>query len=415
MATVYKRSKDRKQKNSKWIISWYDAERAKWRDKTGYVDKRASMEMGERLERGAALRAEGLVDPMDEHRRTDINVHLAEFVAGLTAEGRSPRYVLQVENRIRRIIEGTGAKRMHELDPVRINRFLSGLRIKERQLSGYTRNEYVGTVRAFTMWAVQARRIKVDPLASLRRTERKAIRVAHPRRALTMAEMARLLDAAQRRPLLDLQTVRTGPNAGMPVGNVRDHIARRAERMGRERRLAYLIALWTGLRRSEIQALTWGDVDLDSLPARIRLRAETTKSRRADTLVIHPQLADELRACREQGPAGDPVVSSVPSMKVLRSDLKLAGIEYGDQASGYVDFHAIRKTLSTMMARAGMSQRVRQAHMRHTDPRLTDVTYMDEALLPVADELLRLPGVPETAAEQEGAAAVLRATGTTGN
>ena len=39
------------------------------------------------------------------------------------------------------------------------------------------------------------------------------------------------------------------------------------------------------------------------------------------------------------------------------------------------------------MAAAGMSQRVWQAHMRHTDPRLTECTYMDESLLPVAEQL----------------------------
>ncbi len=33
--------------------------------------------------------------------------------------------------------------------------------------------------------------------------------------------------------------------------------------------------------------------------------------------------------------------------------------------------------------------------MRHTDPRLTNVTYMDESLLPVADELYSMPWIPD--------------------
>lgn len=88
------------------------------------------------------------------------------------------------------------------------------------------------------------------------------------------------------------------------------------------------------------------------------------------------------------------VVRSVPDMKTFRADLRLAGIDEGNRETGFIDFHSLRKTLSTMMAMAKMSQRVRQSHMRHTDPRLTDNTYMDERLLPVAQELATVPAIP---------------------
>ena len=47
-----------------------------------------------------------------------------------------------------------------------------------------------------------------------------------------------------------------------------------------------------------------------------------------------------------------------------------------------------------MMAVARMSQRARQSHMRHANPRLTEMTYMDERLLPVMDELAQVPPIP---------------------
>ncbi len=264
----------------------------------------------------------------------------------------------------------------------------------------------------FTKWAVEARRIDADPLVSLKRVERRAIKRTHPRRAMSVDEVSRLLDAAERRPEAELLTVRHGPEKGTLSANVRPEVLERARRLGRERRLAYLIALWAGLRRSEIKALVWGDVWLDRAVPIIRLRAETTKSQRADTQVIHGQLANELRAFRtEDHLDSDPVVSTVPSMKVLRADLRFAGIDPGTQATGYVDFHAIRKTLSTMMAASGMSQRARQAHMRHTDPRLTENTYMDEALLPIASELAKLPAIPDASDPVENAIQ-LQATGT---
>ncbi len=124
---------------------------------------------------------------------------------------------------------------------------------------------------------------------------------------------------------------------------------------------------------------------------------ETTKSKRADAVVIHPQLADELRAIRpETVEAGTSVVRRVPGIKAWKADLKAAGIKYGDTRIGYADLHAQRKTLSTMLAAAGVSPRVRQAHLRHTDPRLTEGTYTDEAMLPIAAELAKLAPIPRS-------------------
>ncbi|MHC4064441.1 MAG: tyrosine-type recombinase/integrase [Planctomycetota bacterium] len=219
---------------------------------------------------------------------------------------------------------------------------------------------------------------------------------------------------AEKRPVEELLTVRVGLNRGQRTAKVRPEVLERARRLGRERRLAYTLAIWAGLRRSELAALAWGDADLDSLVPVIRLRAETTKSKRADRIAIHPQLADELRALRPVDARPDtPVVSKVPGMKAWRADLKAAGIDYGDETTGYADLHAQRMTLSTMLAAAGVPQRVRQAHMRHTDPRLTENTYMDEALLPVAAELAKVPAIP--APDDSGPEVIpLRKTGTDG-
>jgi len=291
-----------------------------------------------------------------------------------------------------RIIEGTEAELLRDLDTVRILRFLSGLRVMERPLSGITRNEYIVSIKSFTSWAVQSRRIDPDPLITLKRTGRKAIKPKHPRRALTMAEIGRLLEATTRRPLLEVQTVRTGKNKGKPVGRVSKEARDKMIQLGQERRVSCLLAYWTGLRRNEIKRLQWRDIDLDVVPARTRLRAETTKSRRADVQVIHPQLAEALREWQpKRVRKNQAVVSSVPGMTVMKLDLKLAGIEHGNEQISYADLHAQRMSLSTSMAVHRLSPRVRQAHMRHADPRLTDVTYMDESLLPVADELYSMP------------------------
>ena len=47
-----------------------------------------------------------------------------------------------------------------------------------------------------------------------------------------------------------------------------------------------------------------------------------------------------------------------------------------------VDFHALRNTFTTKLARAGVPQRLVQELMRHSDPRLTAMVYTDGSQLP---------------------------------
>jgi len=403
MATIFKRKDRTYNSRAKWRARWKNAETGKWQTSIAYLDKQASLALGERLEQESARRSEGLIDPLDKQRKRPISEHLEEFITRLKTGERNGRYVFQVRSRILRVIEELNLLRLYEFDPVNVLKFLSGLRFNGRALSGITRNEYITSLKAFTRWAVEARRIEIDPLATLKRGERKAIKPKHPRRALTLSEIGRLLDATVRRALLETQTIRMGKNKGKAVAKVTQEVWEKKIRLGQERKMCYLLAFWVGLRRNEIKELKWDDVDLDITPPRIRLRAEVTKSRRADVQVIHPQLAEALRKWRDENIDNNQyVVSRVPGMKVLKADLKLAGIEYGNEQIGYADLHAQRMSLSTTMAVHRLSPRVRQAHMRHTDPRLTDNTYMDETLLPVAEELFSIPWIPDMTAKAAG-------------
>lgn len=403
--SVYKRARDKRKKDTKWIVAWTD-ENGVRKAKTAFTDYEASLELARKIAKRAAMATAGQADPFEQHRETSVARHLEDFVAGLKSANRAPRYIMQVENRINRILGVLKTKFLHELDPVAVDRYLTDLARKEKH-SGITRNEYITSIKSFTKWAVTYRRMKDDPLAGLKLTERRAIDPAHPRRALTMDEIGRLLMAAQQRPLLELKTVRHGPDKGKQTAKVKDKTEARAKAKGRERRLVYLFAAWTGLRRNEIRQLTWGDVQLETLPAKLVLRANTTKSKRADALPIHPQLADDLRAWRpaNAGPA-DFVFGTVPNMKCLRADLALAGIPNKDEAGRFADLHSLRVSLSTMLAANRVSPRATQALMRHTDPRLTAGVYTDEKLLPLAAELVNVPSIPTNHATASHAARV---------
>ncbi|MCX5658364.1 MAG: tyrosine-type recombinase/integrase [Planctomycetota bacterium] len=401
MAYVFKRKADKGDKNKKWYVRWRDAQGKRWRTSAGYVDKAASQKQGERLEAESAQLAEGVITTFDQHRLRPIDEHIRDFIDHLKARGRATMYVQQVEQRVRRIVEGIGAKRIIDLDPVRIEQMLARLKYDDKPLGGRTVNEYITTIKGLTRWLIRVRRLDIDPLVSLSKIEPKRIQQVHPRRALTLDEISRLLAAAERRPVDEVTTIRRGKRAGQRRANVRDWVIQRMKLLGRERRLAYLVAVWTGLRRSEIEALQWGDLVLDAEFPVIRLRAHVTKAKRADTLAIHPQLVAELKAMRPTDVSLQaPVVPTVPNMAVFKADLKMAGIAYGDATTGYADFHSLRVTLNTNMAVAGVSSRLRQLQMRHSDPRLTEITYLDERMLPVHEAITSLPGIQLTPANR---------------
>ncbi|MGC4033601.1 MAG: tyrosine-type recombinase/integrase [Tepidisphaeraceae bacterium] len=265
------------------------------------------------------------------------------------------------------------------------------------RLSVTTRNEYLNSLKGFTRWAFNRRKIDHDPLACLSQADERNAERMHPRRALTVEEVSALLDAAIRRPVVDLKTVRTGQHKGRLNAKVREGMLAKARQTGVDRLMAYLLIIWTGLRRGEAAKLQWRDVRLEAEHPYIQLRPEMNKAKREDRIPLHPQLVEALKAYQPAkfAPASA-VLSTVPSMDVLRRDLAFAGIDYGNREIGFADLHAQRKTLNMMLATQGVESRIRQAHLRHTDVRLTEDVYFDNSLFvePHAEKLNRTAAIP---------------------
>ena len=159
------------------------------------------------------------------------------------------------------------------------------------------------------------------------------------------------------------------------------------------------------LRRGEIEQLQWGDVHLgDGEGAHIQLRAKATKAKRADTLPLQSDLADELRAARPMFAAPTALVfPHPPKMATLKNDLAKAEIPQTDAAGRVVDFHSLRYTLGTLLQAAGTPLRTAMLLMRHTDPKLTLSTYVTLEHLDTAGAIERLPDLdakPEAQKEQ---------------
>jgi len=81
----------------------------------------------------------------------------------------------------------------------------------------------------------------------------------------------------------------------------------------------------------------------------------------------------------------------MPSHHTVQLDLATAGIPKADEQGRTVDFHALRYTFATNLHRSGVSFRIAQQLMRHTDPRLTANIYTDAQALDTAHAVNRLP------------------------
>jgi len=156
---------------------------------------------------------------------------------------------------------------------------------------------------------------------------------------------------------------------------------------------AYRMILSTGLRRDELRQLQWGDVKLNAPMPHIELRAETTKAKRGDALPLRADLVELLKVHRADAGDDERVVRTLPSMESHKRYLANAGIAFVDDRNRRVDFHALRHTYGSLLAKAGIAPRVAMSLMRHTDMRLTMNVYTDPKIFDMAGAVEKLPAM----------------------
>jgi integrase len=147
-------------------------------------------------------------------------------------------------------------------------------------------------------------------------------------------------------------------------------------------RIAVLIAAVTGLRRSEIRGLRWGDVDFEKLWLNLRrgivrkhqTRLKTEASRRG--IPIPQELAEALIEWRNQSPyqADDDWVLASPTTNgrsplwldiVLQRYIRPILIEA--KITKTVGWHTFRRSLSVILANQGEKVKVVQELLRHSN------------------------------------------------
>ena len=88
---------------------------------------------------------------------------------------------------------------------------------------------------------------------------------------------------------------------------------------------------------------------------------------------------------------------------MLRRDQEVAGIPYQDNAGRFLDFHSLRHTFGTNLARAGVAPKVAQELMRHSDVNLTLGIYSHVGISDLAGAVEKLPEFSGHAAEIKAA------------
>jgi integrase len=154
-------------------------------------------------------------------------------------------------------------------------------------------------------------------------------------------------------------------------------------------RALYLMAAYTGLRQGELRGLRWSHIDFASATVHVlegitRGRRSSPKGKRRRSVPLAPTAAQallELCAVSLWTGADDPVFATpstgrpmarTPLMERYRKALAAAGLPVG------FDFHDLRHTFGTTMARAGTPVGTIQAWMGHADLATTQL-YMHYA------------------------------------
>ena len=142
--------------------------------------------------------------------------------------------------------------------------------------------------------------------------------------------------------------------------------------------------------------------DFDDGSPTVTVEAAYSKHRRRDVLPLREEIAR---------PLSEHLAHKMPETKafnvpthtchMIRSDLSAAGIPYRDSAGRYADFHALRHTFITNLARSGVHPSTAQTLARHSTITLTMDRYthtMPEQLAVAVQKLPHLSIGDEAAA-----------------
>jgi integrase len=365
------------------------------------TERRVAERIASKVEEDVALTRAGVVDPRNAGYvaagKLPVKRHVDDYLAHCRHVGQAARHLLNKRGHLTALLHTTRASRITDLDADAVGKHLRAIKASGR--SPRTVNSHRATIIAWMNWLVSVGRIPENRLEGIPTLDERKDR-RRERRALLDEELARLIGAAKERDeeLLD------------------------DERGYCPRATIYLVAARTGLRRSEMAKLTWGDADLER--AAVEIRVGVGKAARDDLIPLHPQVVRLLRDLRPAHPtATSRVFWTMPTIKTFYQDLDRARetwiAEAGsqeererreksdflarrDSGGRWVDFHSLRKTFATALPRASIMPQLAKNLMRHADMRTTLEHYTDLRLTDLAAAISGVPDVEESYSRRRG-------------
>ena len=371
---------------------WFIDVDGRKKTRKGYTDKAATEEALRREQKRIARQLEGLSVPSETELRRPLLEHIDDFLEHLAAGGVTEKHLSMSKSRLMVAFTEMNIKMFSDMSVTKVERFVLDLR--RRDYAQKTINDYVAIMKQLTSWLADTKGWD-DPLASLDRLQGQDD-IRRKRMALTPEQVARLLDAAERRSVENY---------------LADHPSAKPETIGRfrhyglQRATIYRLGALAGLRPTEIKNLTWACIDLEGQPPTITVEAKYAKSRREDTVPLNGQLVAALRRWRwhqtervAREPAASENVVCVPrhlSDEQFPKDCEFAGIATEDEKGRVLDLYAAtRHTFCTLLAAAGTSPHRQRLLMRHVDL-ATTLKYTHLQVIDLVEGIEALPQIED--------------------
>ena len=311
----------------------------------------------------------GLVDAQRAAGDKPLAALVDEYKAHRLAKGRNARDTEQTAGRLHRVHEAAKVSKPRDLTLARIEKALASITTTPATFNAYARNYH-----AFAGWLVKRGALHSNPADGL---DKAATDEKQHRRALTEDEAQALIAAAEAGDVATCYTSRGGALAregrDVPPEEINWSIT------GPDRALLYRFAIETALRAGTIARLTVSDFDLDTDEPAVRVKGNAgTKERGRRTL---PLMDDTAAKLRERFASKLPAASAFDLKdtrrlaRIIRDDLAAARAAWiaeartpaekakraeadhladVDAQGRRVDFHALRDTAATWLAKRGV-------------------------------------------------------------
>jgi integrase len=343
------------------------------------MDRQQALLLHEPRRRDEFMAQNGLTDPARKSQLgADLLETLKSFLLALSNKGDTPGHVEDLRRTLTSLFEASRWLRVGDMETTAVSEWVAGRRASGTATRGVAR--CIGAAKQFSRWLHHTGRTENDRLIILQRPQ-VIVGECLRRGALDEAAIEQLLEVTATAPAL----------YGLS---------------GAARALVYWICVETGLRRLEVFSLTPANLDFTPADPCIVLRGRSTKNRKVANLPVTRTLAAAIAEVAKGLVPDEPLIGHPPrrTADMLRRDLERAGLPLTDETGGQIDFHALRHTFGSRLARNGVHPKTAQLLMRHSRIELTLQTYTHLRLSDTRSAIEGLDRFHNIALDKAGAA-----------